>query len=103
MPKRKNEIVTNIKELEKQLPKKRRLILPKIMSVLIAFILWFYVMAVESPVNEKTFRSIPITIEQTDSELSLYSGYNTTVDITVSGKKSELNQISDSDFSRCSR
>lgn len=98
MPKRKNEIVTNIKELEKQLPKKRRLILPKIMSVLIAFILWFYVMAVESPVNEKTFRSIPITIEQTDSELSLYSGYNTTVDVTVSGKKSELNQISDSDF-----
>ena len=32
------------------------------------------------------------------SELSLYSGYNVTVDVTVSGKKSDLNQISADSF-----
>ncbi|MBQ3183225.1 MAG: hypothetical protein IJB57_06120 [Clostridia bacterium] len=79
--------------------KKGHNILPKIISVLLAFILWFYVMTVESPINQEVFRSIPIEVLLPSSgELSIYSGYNVTVDVTVSGKKSDLNQISAESF-----
>lgn len=79
--------------------KKGHNILPKIISVILAFILWFYVMTVESPVNQEVFRGIPVEVLLPSSgELSIYSGYNVTVDVTVSGKKSDLNQISAADF-----
>ena len=79
--------------------KKGHNIFPKVVSVVLAFILWFYVMNVESPINEKVFRGVPIeVILPTASELSVYSGYNATVDITVSGKRSDLNSLSIDDF-----
>ncbi|MBR4881311.1 MAG: hypothetical protein IKU19_05215, partial [Clostridia bacterium] len=78
---------------------KKHNILPKIVSVVLAFILWFYVMTVESPVHQEVFRGIPIEVLlPTNGELSIYSGYNVTVDVTVSGKKSDLNQISAESF-----
>ncbi len=84
---------------EEAVRKKGHNILPKIISVLLAFILWFYVMTVESPINQEVFRSIPIEVLLPSSgELSIYSGYNVTVDVTVSGKKSDLNQISAESF-----
>ncbi len=92
-------VVRNVSEREKDTHKKGRGILPKVISVLLAFVLWFYVVTVESPVNEKTFSSIPVDIQLSSaSDLSVYSGYNVTVDVTVSGKRSELNQMSASDF-----
>ena len=79
--------------------KKGHNILPKIVSVILAFILWFYVMTVESPIHQEVFRGIPIQVLLPSSgELSIYSGYNVTVDVTVSGKKSDLNQISAESF-----
>ncbi len=79
---------------EENSPKKSYNVFPKIISVVLAFILWFYVMTVESPVNEEVFRGIPIEVMlPAAGDLSLYSGYNATVDVTVSGKRSELNQI----------
>ncbi len=79
--------------------KKGHNILPKIISVILAFILWFYVMTVESPIHEEVFRGIPIQVLlPSNGELSIYSGYNVTVDVTVSGKKSDLNQISSESF-----
>ncbi len=79
--------------------KKGHNILPKIISVLLAFILWFYVMTVESPIHQETFKGIPVEVTlPTNGELSLYSGYNAMVDVTVKGKKSDLNQISETDF-----
>lgn len=79
--------------------KKGHNILPKVISVILAFILWFYVMTVESPIHQETFRGIPVEVTlPTGGELSLYSGYNALVDVTVSGKKSDLNQISAESF-----
>ncbi len=78
--------------------KRKSDILPKIISVVLAFILWFYVSAVESPIHEKTFSAIPIVIEQGNTALAVYSGANSTIDITVRGKRSALNQISKEDF-----
>lgn len=84
---------------QEETAKKGHNILSKIVSVIIAFVLWFYVMAVESPINEKTFDDIPVEVTLPwASELTLYSGFNATVNVTVSGKKSELNQISSDDF-----
>ena len=79
--------------------KKGHNILPKIISVLMAFILWFYVMTLESPIHQETFKGIPVEVTlPVSGELSLYSGYNALVDVTVKGKKSDLNQISVADF-----
>lgn len=79
--------------------KKGHNIIPKIISVILAFILWFYVMVVESPVNSEDFKSIPIEVTlPIESDLTIYSGANATVNITVSGKRSELNRISESSF-----
>lgn len=84
---------------EEAVRKKGHNILPKMISVILAFILWFYVMTVESPINQEVFRGIPVEVLlPAGSELSLYSGYNVTVDVTVSGKKSDLNQISADSF-----
>ncbi len=78
---------------------KGRNIFPIMVSVLLAFILWFYVMTVESPIHEEVFRGIPVEVMLPASgELSIYSGYNATVDVTVSGKKSDLNQLSTQSF-----
>ena len=97
MANRYDTIVTGTNEALPQ--KKGHNIFSKVISVVLAFILWFYVMAVESPVNEEVFRGIPIEVVLPhNTDLSLYSGYNVTVDVTVSGKRSELNQISVSDF-----
>lgn len=70
----------------------------KLLSVLIAFGLWFYVMGVESPSHEKTFTEVPVAIREGDAKLSVYYGYNSTVDITVQGKKSEINKLSVEDI-----
>ncbi len=84
---------------EEAVRKKGHNILPKIISVILAFILWFYVMTVDSPINQEVFRGIPVEVLLPSSgELSIYSGYNVTVDVTVSGKKSDLNQISAESF-----
>ncbi len=70
----------------------------RIISVLCAILLWFYVSAVESPASEKEFDSIAITLRNKDvmmsaTELSVISDsvYETTV--TLSGKKSALNKV----------
>ncbi len=88
-----------VMEAREEAAKKGHNILPKIISVILAFVLWFYVMAVESPINEKTFNDIPVEVTLPwASELTLYSGFNTTVNVTVRGKKSEINQLSAEDF-----
>ena len=93
----KNPVVISA-ETAKKTRKKRTMIIPMAVSFLLAFILWFYVMSVESPMYTKTFSAVPVTVVQGNSSMSVYSGSNSTVDLTVSGKKSVLNQLSSSDF-----
>lgn len=78
---------------------KSAIIIPAILSLLLAFALWFYVISVESPTYTKEYSSVPISVVQGRGTLSPYPPSSEwTVDITVSGKKSVLNQISVSDF-----
>jgi len=78
-------------------------IIPRILSILGAIALWFYVVSVESYTFDKTFINIPISlkgVEQMSSHgLSVISGYDITAEITVSGKKSDVNKLKASDLS----
>ncbi len=78
--------------------KKENTLLPKILSVLAAFALWLYVFqAVE---EERVFKEIPITVENFNTNLGLdvVSGYESTVDVTITGTKSILNDITFKDI-----
>lgn len=73
--------------------------LPKIMSVVAAIVLWLYVFqAVE---YEKTFSGIPIEIVDNfdgSSGLGVVSNSTITVDVTLSGTKSNIDGIDASDI-----
>lgn len=73
--------------------------LPKIMSVVAAIVLWLYVFqAVE---YEKTFSGIPIEIVDnfdSSSGLGVVSNSTVTVDVTLSGTKSNIDGIDASDI-----
>lgn len=78
--------------------KKKGTLLPKVLSVLAAFVLWLYVFqAVE---YEKELKNIPISFENFDQELGLdvVSGFEKEVDITISGTKSVINAIDSDDI-----
>lgn len=97
--KKNNNRVTNVRDSEKSSSDKRRKLMPKIVSLLVSFCIWFYVVSVESPIVEKTFTDIPIKILLADnSDLEVFSGLDNTVNITVKGKKSDLRMMSNDDF-----
>lgn len=78
-------------------------IVPKIICVLFAFIIWIYVMMVDSPDNEEVFEDIPVTIMGTtalenERNLSIFSGYDTLVDVTVRGQKSVISKYTEEDI-----
>jgi YbbR domain-containing protein len=75
-------------------------IVPKILSVIAAVILWFYVIDVRTTTEETTFYGIPIVINNfsyTDG-LDIVSGKDFTVDVEVRGKKSDLSQVTSQDI-----
>lgn len=85
---------------ENRIEKKKRFrIVPFIVSLLLAFILWNYVMMVESPTREVTFDAVPITIIKGENPLAVISGGAATVNVTVSGKKSLTNKLTNDSIS----
>ncbi len=77
--------------------------LAKITCFLIAFVIWFYVMQVDSPEHTETFHSVDVSLSNVsvlegERGLSVYSGYGITVDITVIGQKSVIGKLSGDDF-----
>ncbi|MBQ4353484.1 MAG: hypothetical protein IJC71_01180, partial [Clostridia bacterium] len=74
----------------------------KILCVFAAFCLWIYVMMVESPEHEQTFSHIVVELTNTDSlnesNLAIYNGYGTMIDVTLSGKKSVVSKLTESDI-----
>ncbi len=75
----------------------------KILCVVVAFFLWIYVMAVESPEHEQTFSHVTVELIGTDQlvaehGLAIYNGYNTKIDVTLSGKKSVVSKLTDKDL-----
>ncbi|MHB1151014.1 MAG: CdaR family protein [Eubacteriales bacterium] len=69
----------------------------KILAVIIAFIIWLYAMAMDSPTFTRTFGAVPVDIINV-TDMSIISGYDNTVDITVQGKKSEINKLEINDI-----
>lgn len=75
----------------------------KISCLLIAFVIWLYVMQVDSPDHEETFYSVDVILTNTavlegSGGLSVYSGYGAAVDVTVVGKKSTINKLTSEDL-----
>lgn len=97
MPKNRDNVV--VSATEEVAPRKKRNIIPLILSVLCAFVIWFYVVTVESPINEKTFEGVSVEVLlPSNGNLSIFQGNDTKINITVSGKKSQLNRMSNEDF-----
>ncbi|MCL2517455.1 MAG: hypothetical protein FWF15_02715 [Oscillospiraceae bacterium] len=76
-------------------------ILTIVLSIVVAFIIWFYIMSVESPSETRTIPAVPIVIQMNENAaLGVYSGNNSFfVDVTVQGKRNEINALKNSDIS----
>jgi len=74
----------------------------KIISVLIAVLIWLYVLNTLNPYETAIFRNIPLKIENenylTENDFVLKQPYRTTIDITVRGRHNNLVGLKDSDF-----
>lgn len=104
----KNEQQTGVvrdADTEKNLRRHGRLstVIPKVLCLIAAFVLWIYVMMVESPEYETTLNGFTVQIENeaalmSNSGLSLYDIQNDTVNLTLSGKKSVIDRIDPDDI-----
>ncbi len=83
--------------------KKSRHILAKLMCLLAASCVWIYVMNLETTDYEQVFSQVPVVVDgvaqlSAESAMSVISGYDNTVDIIVSGKKSEVQDLTAEDI-----
>lgn len=73
-----------------------------ILSVAIAFVLWAYVVTVERTQIELTFYNVPVVMDGEtvlrDRGLMITSGSDQTVNLTLSGKRSDLSKLKNSDI-----
>lgn len=73
-----------------------------LLSVLIAFSLWVYVVTVVSPESENTFYNIPVILNNeavlSDKGLMVTSETNPTVTLRLRGNRSDLNNLKTSDI-----
>lgn len=67
----------------------------KIICLLLAFFVWYYAASVDTAVYEKEVLSLPVVIEN-KTDLTTFAGDTLTVDITLSGKKNDINKVSSS-------
>ncbi len=76
--------------------------LAKIVCVLAAMVVWFYVSAGQSPTYEKEFYNLDVVYSDIASlekqGYTLISGSNAKVDVIVTGKRNEVNSIDKSDI-----
>ena len=74
-----------------------------IFSFIIAMSVWLYVMSIEDGEYEKTINLVPVQIVgatelEYTSNMSVISGYDNTVNVTLKGKKTDVNKYSVSDI-----
>lgn len=79
-------------------------IVARVLCVLGALLIWLYVMSNDSPYYEKTFNSVPVSIVgatelENNTGMSLVSGQGHLVDITVTGRKSDVVKLTLDDIS----
>ena len=73
-------------------------LIAKILCVLAAIILWFYVVMTDTTTDEKVFSGISVDIRGRDRiedtlGLTIISGYDLTVDVTVMGPRADINRL----------
>ena len=73
-------------------------LIAKILCVLAAIILWFYVVMTDTTTDEKVFSGISGDIRGRDRiedtlGLTIISGYDLTVDVTVKGPRADINRL----------
>lgn len=73
-------------------------LIAKILCVLAAIILWFYVVMTDTTTDEKVFYGISVDIRGRDRiedtlGLTIISGYDLTVDVTVKGPRADINRL----------
>ena len=95
--------VPNVMVAQEQTERKHRHILAKLLCLIAATCVWMYVMNQESINYERTFSQIPVVIDgvtqlNAASNMSVISGYDNTVDVVVSGKKSDVQKLSAEDI-----
>ncbi len=69
----------------------------KVVSLLFAFVIWFYASGFDTSTYTKDFSQIDIDIRN-ESEFSILSGSGATIDISVEGSKNIINNISADDI-----
>jgi YbbR domain-containing protein len=78
--------------------KKKSDITAKITTLIIAIFLWSFVMGKENPERTETFRNVPVNLSNVSAlerqDLVIMSPQDVTVNIKVTGKKSELDKFS---------
>ncbi len=77
---------------------KRTSILAILFSVFSALLLWFYVQEAEAPDYKKTFSSVSVQVQDLSSSFSALGGDEIFADVTLVGKRSDLNKIKASDL-----
>lgn len=75
-------------------------ILPKVLSIVAAIILWFYVADIKTTFEEKVISGVPIVIENFENmgNLDIVSGKDHTLEVTVSGIKADVEKITKDDI-----
>lgn len=75
----------------------------KVISLIIALLLWSYVMSEVNPTITRTFYNIPVVYrnlsDMKDKNLFLMSPEEVFIDITVKGKRKSVNEMSEKDIS----
>ncbi len=76
---------------------------PKVISVIAAIILWFYVIDVQTTTEEITLHNIPVEIENflSSDGLDIISGKDHSIDVVIRGTKSDVLKISQDDIYAC--
>ena len=86
-------------------PKKTKIrMIPALVCLFFAVVIWYYVMQVDNPDYKYTFENIAVSIddqqlmELSNRGLTTFTGTDYSVDITVRGKKSTVSRYTSSDI-----
>lgn len=77
----------------------------KIITLLCAMIIWLFAATGENSDSEYTFTNIPVTLTNIPKGMSAFSGTTNVVDVTVVGKRNEINKLTKDEikiFADCS-
>ncbi len=89
---------------QKQPVDKKNDITARILCIVGAMLIWFYAVSSQTIIEDTRFASIPVELMSVDSiedeyGMTVISGYDYNVDVTLSGTRSELSRIDADDIS----